>query len=32
VDLGIFSRSGGGHSVLAYGVEDQGEGLFHILI
>lgn len=22
VDLGIFSRSGGGHSVLAYGVED----------
>ena len=32
VDLGIFSRSGGGHSVLAYGVQDQGEGIFHILI
>ena len=32
VDLGIFSRSGGGHSVLAYGVEDQGNGIFHILI
>lgn len=32
VDLGIFGRKGGGHSMLAYGVENQGEGLFHILV
>ncbi len=32
VDLGIFGRKGGGHSMLAYGVENQGEGLYHILV
>lgn len=32
VDLGVFSRSGGGHSLLAYGVVDKGDGIFHILV
>ncbi len=32
VDLGIFSRSGGGHSLLAYGVQDMGNGKYHILV
>ena len=32
VDLGIFHRKGGGHSMLAYGVKDQGNGIFHILL
>ncbi|MBI3960526.1 MAG: hypothetical protein HY328_17080, partial [Chloroflexi bacterium] len=32
VDLGIFGRKGGGHSMLAYGVENQGDGVYHILV
>ena len=32
VDLGIFNRSGAGHSLLAYGLEDMGDGIFHILV
>ncbi len=32
VDLGIFGRTGGGHSMLAYGVSDQGDGIYHILV
>ncbi len=32
VDLGIFSRQGGGHSMLAYGVEYKGEGMYWILV
>ncbi|MCB0033020.1 MAG: tandem-95 repeat protein, partial [Anaerolineales bacterium] len=30
VDLGIFGRTGGGHSLLAYAISDQGDGIFHI--
>ena len=32
VDLGIFGRKGGGHSVLVYGVENLGNNLYHILV
>ncbi|RME43102.1 MAG: hypothetical protein D6791_16290, partial [Chloroflexi bacterium] len=32
VDLGIFGRSGGGHSVLAYAVRAMSDGIFHILV
>jgi hypothetical protein len=32
VDLGLFGRKGGGHSVLAYGVDQVGESLYHILV
>ncbi|MBP8125475.1 MAG: hypothetical protein KAZ26_22705, partial [Caldilineaceae bacterium] len=32
VDLGIFGRKGGGHSMLAYGVENMGQGIYHILV
>ncbi|MEM7112219.1 MAG: choice-of-anchor D domain-containing protein [Chloroflexota bacterium] len=32
VDLGIFSREGGGHSMLAYGVDYLGDGRYHILV
>ncbi|MEM7111260.1 MAG: choice-of-anchor D domain-containing protein [Chloroflexota bacterium] len=32
VDLGIFSREGGGHSMLTYGVDYKGEGIYHILV
>ncbi len=30
VDLGIFHREGGGHSMLAFGVEDLGSGMARI--
>ncbi len=32
VDIGIFGRKGGGHSMLAYGVENMGDGIYHILV
>ncbi len=32
VDLGLFGRKGGCHSVLAYGVDQVGESLYHILV
>ncbi len=32
VDLGIFGRNGGGHSLLAFGVQDMGDGFYHILV
>jgi hypothetical protein len=32
VDLGIFSRDGGGHSMLAYGINYQGDGIYHIQV
>lgn len=32
VDLSIFGRRGGGHSMLAYGVENLGQGQYHILV
>ena len=32
VDLGIFGRQGGGHSMLAYGVTYQDNGIYHVLV
>ncbi|MCX6019685.1 MAG: hypothetical protein NTZ50_14515, partial [Chloroflexi bacterium] len=32
VDLGIFKRGGGGHSLLAYGVQEMGGQKFHIQV
>ncbi len=32
VDLGLFSRGGGGHSLLAYGVQNMGNGKYQILV
>ncbi|MCP4538116.1 MAG: hypothetical protein GY832_13325 [Chloroflexi bacterium] len=32
VDLGVLGRSGGGHSMLGYGVSYQGDGIYHILV
>ncbi|MFN8441264.1 MAG: hypothetical protein U0175_10865 [Caldilineaceae bacterium] len=32
VDLGVFGRKGGGHSMLAYGVENMGNNQYHILV
>ncbi len=32
VDLGIFGRTGGGHSLLAYGVEDKGDGIYWLRV
>ncbi len=32
VDLGLFNRKGGGHSVSAYGAEPQGNGIYHIKV
>ncbi len=32
VDLGIFGRTGGGHSLLAYGIEDKGNGIYRIRV
>ena len=32
VDLGIFGRQGGGHSMLAYALRYLGQGIFHIMV